>query len=50
MRPAKKIKLSGFNNLAWTLSYNIYDTCYAKTEQHWPSTSSMSTKPTTQNV
>jgi S-adenosylmethionine decarboxylase len=34
LRHAKKIKLYGFNNLAKTLSYNIYDICYAKTEQH----------------
>ena len=33
-RHAKKLKLYGFNNLAKTLSYNIYDICYAKTEQH----------------
>ena len=28
-----KIKLQGFNNLTKTLSFNIYDICYAKTEQ-----------------
>lgn len=28
-----KIKLYGFNNLAKSLSFNIYDVCYAKTEQ-----------------
>ncbi len=28
----KKIKLYGFNNLTKTLSFNIYDVCYAKTE------------------
>ena len=33
-RRSRKIKLHGFNNLAKTLSYNIYDICYAKTEQH----------------
>jgi S-adenosylmethionine decarboxylase len=33
-RHSKKIKLYGFNNLAKTLSYNIYDICYAKTERH----------------
>lgn len=27
----KKIKLHGFNNLTKTLSFNIYDICYAKT-------------------
>lgn len=29
-----KIKLHGFNNLTKTLSFNIYDICYAKSEQH----------------
>lgn len=29
-----KLKLHGFNNLTKTLSFNIYDICYAKTEQH----------------
>ncbi len=28
-----KIKLHGFNNLTKSLSFNIYDICYAKTEQ-----------------
>ncbi|MDH5191683.1 MAG: adenosylmethionine decarboxylase [Gammaproteobacteria bacterium] len=28
---SKKIKLHGFNNLTKTLSFNIYDICYAKT-------------------
>jgi S-adenosylmethionine decarboxylase len=28
-----KVKLYGFNNLAKSLSFNIYDVCYAKTEQ-----------------
>ncbi len=28
-----KIKLYGFNNLTKTLSFNIYDICYAKTKQ-----------------
>ena len=26
----KKLKLYGFNNLTKTLSFNIYDVCYAK--------------------
>jgi S-adenosylmethionine decarboxylase len=26
-----KLKLQGFNNLTKTLSFNIYDICYAKT-------------------
>ena len=30
---AEKIKLYGFNNLTKTLSFNIYDVCYAKTER-----------------
>lgn len=30
----KKLKLHGFNNLTKTLSFNIYDICYAKTERH----------------
>ncbi len=29
-----KLKLYGFNNLTKTLSFNIYDICYAKTRQH----------------
>jgi len=29
----KKLKLHGFNNLTKTLSFNIYDVCYAKTKQ-----------------
>jgi S-adenosylmethionine decarboxylase len=29
-----KLKLYGFNNLTKTLSFNIYDICYAKTEKH----------------
>ena len=28
-----KIKLYGFNNLTKTLSFNIYDICYAETER-----------------
>ena len=33
---AEKLKLYGFNNLTKSLSFNIYDVCYAKTprEQH----------------
>src|SRR5476649_2370741 len=30
----KRLKLHGFNNLTKTLSFNIYDICYAKTERH----------------
>lgn len=29
-KPYKKLKLYGFNNLTKTLSFNIYDICYAK--------------------
>lgn len=29
----KKLRLYGFNNLTKTLSFNIYDVCYAKTER-----------------
>lgn len=31
---ADKLKLYGFNNLTKTLSFNIYDICYAKTRKH----------------
>lgn len=30
----KKLKLHGFNNLTKTLSFNIYDICYAKSPRH----------------
>ncbi len=33
VKPIKKIKLKDFNNLTKTLSFNIYDICYAKTKQ-----------------
>ena len=29
-----KLKLHGFNNLTKSLSFNIYDICYAKTPEH----------------
>ena len=29
----EKIKLYGFNNLTKSLSFNIYDVCYAKTQR-----------------
>jgi S-adenosylmethionine decarboxylase len=29
-----KLKLLGFNNLTKTLSFNIYDICYARSQQH----------------
>lgn len=31
IRPIDKLKLYGFNNLTKTLSFNMYDICYAKT-------------------
>lgn len=34
MSKQRKLKLHGFNNLTKTLSFNIYDICYAKTEKH----------------
>lgn len=30
----RKLKLHGFNNLTKTLSFNIYDICYARTPEH----------------
>lgn len=33
VKPLSKLKLHGFNNLTKTLSFNIYDICYAKTEK-----------------
>lgn len=32
VKPIKKMKLYGFNNLTKTLSFNIYDICYTRTE------------------
>lgn len=34
LKPLKKLKLQGFNNLTKTLSFNIYDICYARTAAH----------------
>ena len=34
IKPIKKLKLYGFNNLTKTLSFNMYDICYAKLPQH----------------
>ncbi len=36
MKPTSnpKLKLLGFNNLTKTLSFNIYDICYARTREH----------------
>jgi S-adenosylmethionine decarboxylase len=34
VRPLKKLKLYGFNNLTKTLSFNMYDICYAKNTKH----------------
>ena len=32
IKPRKKLKLYGFNNLTKSLSFNIYDICYTRTE------------------
>ena len=32
-QPYKKLRLQGFNNLTKTLSFNIYDICFARTEE-----------------
>ncbi|NLD49275.1 MAG: adenosylmethionine decarboxylase, partial [Clostridiaceae bacterium] len=34
IKSLKKLRLYGFNNLTKTLSFNIYDICYAKTLEH----------------
>lgn len=34
VKPLKKLKLYGFNNLTKTLSFNMHDICYAKTPEH----------------
>lgn len=34
VKKIKKLKLYGFNNLTKTLSFNMYDVCYAKTLEH----------------
>ena len=34
VKKIKKLQLYGFNNLTKTLSFNMYDICYAKTPQH----------------
>lgn len=34
VKPIKKLKLQGFNNLTKTLSFNLYDICYARTADH----------------
>jgi S-adenosylmethionine decarboxylase len=34
IRSIKKLKLYGFNNLTKTLSFNLYDICYANTLEH----------------
>ena len=34
VKPFEKLKLHGFNNLTKSLSFSIYDICYAKTDQH----------------
>ncbi len=34
IKPLKELKLYGFNNLTKTLSFNMYDICYAKSAEH----------------
>jgi len=34
VKPFEKLRLHGFNNLTKSLSFSIYDICYAQTEQH----------------
>jgi len=34
IKPIKKLKLYGFNNLTKSLSFNLYDICYARTPEH----------------
>lgn len=34
VKKIKKLRLYGFNNLTKSLSFNMYDICYAKTPQH----------------
>ncbi len=34
IKPLKKLRLQGFNNLTKTLSFNMYDICYARSEAH----------------
>lgn len=34
VKALKKLQLYGFNNLTKTLSFNMYDICYAKSQQH----------------
>ena len=34
IKPLRELKLYGFNNLTKTLSFNMYDICYAKSTEH----------------
>lgn len=34
VKPINKLKLYGFNNLTKTLSFNLYDICYAMSDEH----------------
>lgn len=34
IKPLRELKLYGFNNLTKTLSFNMYDICYAKSSEH----------------
>jgi S-adenosylmethionine/arginine decarboxylase-like enzyme len=47
VKPLPRLKLQGFNNLTKALSFNIYDVCYAVSEDSASATSSTSTRPTT---
>ncbi|MCB1611300.1 MAG: S-adenosylmethionine decarboxylase, partial [Xanthomonadales bacterium] len=33
VKPIPRLRLEGFNNLTKALSFNIYDVCYAVTEE-----------------
>ena len=33
VKPLPRLRLQGFNNLTKALSFNIYDVCYARTEE-----------------
>ena len=47
VKPLPRLKLQGFNNLTKSLSFNIYDVCYAASEDDAGATSSTSTRNTT---
>ena len=47
VKPLPRLRLQGFNNLTKSLSFNIYDICYAVDGRAARRTSSTSTRPTT---